>query len=172
MNTNRATLIRKTVRGHNTSLKRGMAVKSRPSRSPVFQKRKASGMKHAGWRIRGVAVLLLSSAAGVAGKRTLTICCVKTGKNMVMAKVRKTALARYRSFLKRIHRPTTTTLRLAVAACSGVAEVFSSSSGGDLKSVDSSESGWRRKSSMKASRAAMETAVAVRKYAKADLPLS
>ena len=64
-----------------------MAVRSRPSRSPAFQKRKASGMKQAGWRRRG-----MLSLAEV--DRTLVICWVKTGKNIVMAKVRKTPVAR------------------------------------------------------------------------------
>ena len=62
----------------------GMRVRSRPSKSPVFQRRKARGMKHAGWRIRG------ADSIG----RTLVICCVKTGKNIVTLNVRKTAEAR------------------------------------------------------------------------------
>ena len=73
-----------TTRGHRTRFMLGMSVRSRPSKSPVFQRRKARGMKHAGWRIRG------ASSMG----RTLKICCVKTGKNIVMLKVRKTAEAR------------------------------------------------------------------------------
>ena len=84
MNTIRATLSSRTVRGQSTRLKEGMAVKSRPERSPAFQNRKGSGMKLAGWRIRGAV------EAGV----TLRICCVKTGKNIVSKKVRKTALDR------------------------------------------------------------------------------
>ena len=40
---------------------------------------------------------------------------------------------------------------------------------GDLREVDGE--GWRRRRSMNARRAAIETAVAVRKYAKADFPL-
>lgn len=34
--------------------KRGRPVRRRPVRSPVFQKRKARGMKQAGWRRREV----------------------------------------------------------------------------------------------------------------------
>lgn len=84
MNSTRAKLAPKTVLGQRMSVKLGTSVSNRPAKSPVFQKRKASGMKHEGCRSRG------SVEAG----RTLVICCVKTGKNMVMANVRKTALAR------------------------------------------------------------------------------
>lgn len=80
----RAILRMKTTRGHLTRFMLGMSVRSRPSKSPVFQKRKARGMKHAGWRIRGAVSMGL----------TLVICWVKTGKNIVMLKVRKTAEAR------------------------------------------------------------------------------
>ena len=82
MNTARSTLATRSAFGQRTSVQLGIRVISRPIKSPVFQKRKASGMKHAGCRIRG---------AVVAGE-TLVICCVKTGKTMVTAKVRKTAL--------------------------------------------------------------------------------
>ncbi len=81
MNTTLARLIANTVRGQRTRVSEGASVKSRPAKSPAFQKRKASGMKHDGCNIRGA----------VSAGRTLVICCVKTGKNIVMAKVRKTA---------------------------------------------------------------------------------
>ena len=80
----RAILRTKTTRGHRTRFIVGMRVRSRPSKSPVFQRRKARGMKQAGWSIRGA----------VSMGRTLVICWVKTGKNIVMLKVRKTAEAR------------------------------------------------------------------------------
>lgn len=80
----RAMLARKTVRGQWMRVNRGLSVTSRPAKSPAFQRRKARGMKHAGWSIRGA----------VSAGRTLVICCVKTGKNIVKVKVRKTALAR------------------------------------------------------------------------------
>lgn len=46
---------------------------------------------------------------------TLTICCVKTGKNIVRAKVMKRAVERGRSLRKRVPRPTT----LRVGVCEG-----------------------------------------------------
>lgn len=110
MKTVRAALRVRTVRGRRARLLRpGTAVRRRPVRSPAFQKRKASGMKQDGWRSRGSAAVSLSSAAGV---RTLTICCVKTGKNIVRAKVMKRAVERWRSLRKRVPRPTT--LRVGV----------------------------------------------------------
>ncbi len=84
MNSARARLATKTIFGQRTRVRLGMRVSSRPARSPVFQKRKASGMKHAGCSIRGA----------VEAGRVLVICCVKTGKNIVMVNVMKTALAR------------------------------------------------------------------------------
>ena len=80
-------LAMKIVRGQRVSVNVETRVTSRPAKSPVFQRRKASGMKHADCSIRGSGV---SSSSG----RTLVICCVKTGKTIVMAKVRKTALDR------------------------------------------------------------------------------
>ena len=80
----RAMLARNTVRGQWIRVSRGLRVTSRPAKSPAFQRRKARGMKHAGWSIRGA----------VSAGRTLVICWVKTGKNIVIAKVRKTADAR------------------------------------------------------------------------------
>ena len=84
INMPRAILSMKTTRGQRTRFIVGMRVRRRPRRSPVFQRRKARGMKHAGCRIRGA----------VSIGRTLVICCVKTGKNIVMLKVRNTAEAR------------------------------------------------------------------------------
>ena len=80
----RAILRTKTTRGQRTRFMLGMSVRSRPRRSPAFQRRKARGMKQAGWRIRGAVLMGL----------TLVICWVNTGKNIVMLKVRKTAEAR------------------------------------------------------------------------------
>ena len=80
----RVILRTKTTRGQRTRFMLGMSVRSRPSRSPVFQSRKARGMKQAGRSIRGAVSMGL----------TLVICWVNTGKNIVMLKVRKTAEAR------------------------------------------------------------------------------
>ena len=82
MNTARAILATNNVRDQRTRVRLGMRVRRRPTKSPVFQKRKARGMKQAGWRRRGAAEV----------GRTLVICWVKTGKTIVTAKVRKTAL--------------------------------------------------------------------------------
>lgn len=73
------------MRGWDVSEMEGRSVLRRPSRSPEFQKRKAMGMKQAGWRMRGVRL----------GGWMDGMACVKTGKtSMVIAKVRATARAR------------------------------------------------------------------------------
>lgn len=71
----------------------GIRAKSRPTKSPVFQTRKASGMKTGGWSSRGI---------GVEGY-TLSIFCVKMGKYIVMMKQIDTASASQRSLRKRVH---------------------------------------------------------------------
>lgn len=82
----------RTERGFEVMRSAGKAVSRRPVRSPAFQKKKASGMKDAGSRIRGESSEVF----------TLRILCVKTGKNIVMPKVRNTAEESHLVFLKRI----------------------------------------------------------------------
>lgn len=107
----------------------------------MFQRRKARGMKVEGERMR-------RRDSGGRGE-VVVICWVKTGKNIVMAKVRKTALARWWSFLKRVQRETT-------FRRGGSSVVV-------VETVDVPTVGWRRRRSMNARRALMETKVAVRK---------
>ena len=64
MKTARSMLAVNMVRGQRVSVNVGMRVRSRPAKSPVFQRRKASGMKHAGCSIRGA----------VSSGRTLVMC--------------------------------------------------------------------------------------------------
>src|SRR5215472_6739425 len=82
----------RTERGFEVIRSTGRAVSRRPVRSPAFQKKNASGIKDSGSRIRG----------GSSEVFTLRILCVKTGKNIVMPKVRKTAEESHLVFLKRI----------------------------------------------------------------------
>src|SRR3954468_6126857 len=91
MNTSLETERKKRSRGRDVRLKLGIAGMTRPIRSPAFQKRKPRGMKEEGWKRRGA----------VAGFRTLRICWVKTGYIIVRAKVRNTAPASQKSFLRR-----------------------------------------------------------------------
>ena len=84
---------------------------SLPTRSPVFQSKKARGMNVAGRKSRGVDFW---------GSRTERIPCVKTGKTIVMAKQRNMPSASHLSFLKRVSR--------GMTLCSGCGCSCSSSS--------------------------------------------